>query len=206
MGRPAEHDERTRERLLAAAARLLSEEGADAVSVRRVAHEAGTTTRAVYSLFGDKEGLLRRLYHDAAETMRRHHEEVPESDDPLTEITALALGYRRAALEHPHAYGLFMGMVPGFHATEDDRELATRSLRRVLTALTRFVDDGVFPGRDPRDLGMQLWAQVHGLATLELQGHLGSHRQAEERWRDAVAAHVWAYRQPFPGPTAGSQP
>lgn len=200
MGRPPEHDERTRDRLLATAARLLKDEGAHAVTVRRVAHEAETTTRAVYSLFGDKEGLLRGLYHDAAETMRRHHEDVPESDEPLSEITALALGYRRAALEHPHAYGMFMGTVPGFRATREDRELATRSLRRVMAALTRFVDTGVFPGRDPRALGMQLWAQVHGLATLELQGHLGSRRQAEQRWRDAIAVHVWAYRQP---PAAG---
>ena len=200
MGRPVEHGEQTRDLLLAAAARLLQEEGAGAVTVRRVAHEAGTTTRAVYSLFGDKEGLLRRLYHDAAETMRRQHEDVPECEDPVEEITALALGYRRAALEHPHAYGLFMGMVPGFRATRDDRDLATRSLRRVLAALTRFVDAGVFPDREPRALGMQLWAQVHGLASLELQGHLGSPGQAELRWREAIAAHVWAYRQPRSSP------
>lgn len=196
MGRPPEHDERTAERLLGVAARLLSTEGVDAVTVRRVAQEAGTTTRAVYSLFGDKEGLLRRMYHDAAEAMRHRHERVPESDDPLTEITALALAYRRAALEQSHAYGLFMGFVPGFRATQEDRDLATRSLRRVLAALTRFVDAGVFPGRDPRALGMQLWGQVHGLATLELQGYLGPRRQAEQRWRDAIAAHVSAYRQP----------
>jgi AcrR family transcriptional regulator len=195
VGRPVEHGEQTRDRLLAAAAHLLHDEGADAVGVRRVAQEAGTTTRAVYSLFGDKEGLLRQLYHDAAEAMRRQHEEVPECEDPLEEITALALGYRRAALQHPNAYELFMGMVPGFDATQEDRDLATRSLRRVLSALTRFVDLGVFPDRDPRALGMQLWAQVHGLATLELQGHLGSPRDAELRWREAVAAHVWAYRQ-----------
>jgi AcrR family transcriptional regulator len=196
MGRPVEHDDRTRDRLLAAAARLLRDEGVAAVSVRRVAQEAETTTRAVYSLFGDKQGLLRGLYHDAAESMRQHHEGVPESEDPLEEITALALGYRQAALQHPHAYGLFMGMVPGFDATQADRDLATRSLRRVLAALARFVDADVFPGRDPRALGMQLWAQVHGLATLELQGHLGSRRQAEQRWRDAIAVHVGAYRQP----------
>lgn len=196
MGRPAEHDEQTRDRLLEAAARLLRDQGAAAVSVRRVAQEAETTTRAVYSLFGDKQGLLRGLYHDAAETMRRQHEEVPESEDPLEEITALALGYRRGALQHPHAYGLFMGMVPGFHATQEDRDLATRSLRRVLAALTRFVDAGVFPDRDPQALGMQLWAQVHGLATLELQGHLGPRAHAEQRWREAIEAHVWAYRQP----------
>lgn len=199
MGRPVEHDEQTRATLLAASARVLHDEGVAAISMRRVAQEAGTTTRAVYSLFGGKEGLLRQLFHDAAETMRRHHEDVPESEDPLTEFTALALGYRRAALEHPHAYDLFMGTVPGFHPLAADRELAARSLRRVLAALDRFVSAGAFPDRDPRALGMQLWAQVHGLATLELHGHLGPGSDAEQRWRDAIAAHVLAYGQPISG-------
>ena len=196
MGRPLEHDDRTRALLLEAAGRLLVEGGPDAVSVRGVAQEAGTTTRAVYTVFGGKEGMLRQVYHDAAETMRRHHEDVAPSEDPLVELTELALGYRRAALEHPHAYTLFMGMAPGFRATSEDRDLATRSLLRVLSALTRFVEAGVFPGRDPRAIAMQLWAQVHGLATLELQGHLGDRGDAERRWRDAIAAHVLAYRQP----------
>lgn len=90
-----------------------------------------------------------------------------------------------------------MGPVPGFHAIPQDREPATRSPRRVLAALTRFVDAGLFPERDPRALGVQLWAQVHGLATLEMQGKLGSGSQAEQRWRDATAAHV--------GPTTSRQ-
>jgi AcrR family transcriptional regulator len=48
MGRPREHDAATRARLLSAAARLSADEGWSAVTVRRVAEEAGTTTRAVY--------------------------------------------------------------------------------------------------------------------------------------------------------------
>src|SRR5262249_38214062 len=102
MGRPKEHGERTRAALLTAAASLLHREGRGAVSVRRVADEVGTTTRAVYSLFGDKEGLLRALSADVAETMRRHHEAIPPQEDPLSEIVELAFGYRTAALEKPN--------------------------------------------------------------------------------------------------------
>lgn len=197
MGRPPEHDERTRAELLTEAGRILAAEGAGAVTVRRVSQAAGTTTRAVYSLFGDKEGLLRALYHDAAEVMRRHHEAVPPHDDPLVEVTALALAYRAAAQEQPHVYGLLMNATAvGFQATESDRQLAARSFRRVLAALHRFADGGLFPGRDARAIGLQLWAQVHGLASLELQGHLGPPEEAERRWRDAIGAHIWAYRNP----------
>lgn len=194
MGRPPGHDEETGERLLEAAAGLLAEHGVEAVSVRRVAQAAGTTTRAVYSLFGDKAGLLRRLHHDAADTMRRYHEEVAADDDPLVELTGLALAYRRAALEHPHAYGLLMGPAPGFTPTEDDRLTGARAFRRVLDALTRFIDSGMFAGPKPLPLGLRLWAQVHGLTLLELQGYLGTPEQAETQWRLAVAAHVQAFR------------
>ncbi|NRQ33825.1 TetR/AcrR family transcriptional regulator [Nonomuraea sp. NN258] len=197
MGRPREHDEQTRRTLLAVAGDLLAAEGSGGVSVRRVSQEAGTTTRAVYSLFGDREGLLRALYQQAAETMRRHHEAVPENADPLVEITALTLAYRAAALEEPNLYGLFMsGAVPGFRPAGDDALLARRSLARVVEAVQRFAETGKLPGREPRAVGRQLWALVHGLATLELQGHLGPAEQAEAHWRDAVLATVTGYLQP----------
>src|SRR5262245_38954576 len=99
MGRPKEHGPQTRAALLTAAAEILHTEGATAVSVRRVAAAANVSTRAVYSLFDDKDGLLRALSVDVAETMRRHHEAVPEHPDPVAEIVELALAYRAAALE-----------------------------------------------------------------------------------------------------------
>src|SRR6476646_3275351 len=99
MGRPKEHGTRTREALLAAATEILGHEGAGAVSVRRVAERAGTTTRAVYVPFGDQQGLLRALFQVAAETMRRHHEAVPVDEDPLRELMALPGAYRAAARE-----------------------------------------------------------------------------------------------------------
>jgi len=56
MGRPREHDEATRAALLEAAERIVADRGPTALSVRAVAEAAGTSTRAVYSLFGSKDG------------------------------------------------------------------------------------------------------------------------------------------------------
>jgi hypothetical protein len=47
MGRPRAHNEHTRQRLLAAAGRILVAEGSPALSVRRGTAEVGTTTRAI---------------------------------------------------------------------------------------------------------------------------------------------------------------
>ena len=51
MGRPKEHDEATRERLLEAAEHLSGAQGWEALTVRGIAEEAGTSTRALYALF-----------------------------------------------------------------------------------------------------------------------------------------------------------
>src|SRR5690348_6802388 len=126
MGRPKEHGTETREKLLAAATEILGKEGIGAVTVRRVADEGGTTTRAVYALFGDKDGLLRALFRVAAETMRRHHEAVPFDEDPLRELDALAAAYRAAAREQPYLYGLFVGN-SDVRPSEEDLALAFRS-------------------------------------------------------------------------------
>jgi hypothetical protein len=37
---------------------------------------------------------------------------------------------------------------------------------------------------------------VHGLASLELRGFLGSEKEALARWHDAVLAAVEGYQQP----------
>ena len=58
MGRPREHDQATATALLDMAERAVEADGLAALSVRAVAADTGTTTRAVYSLFGSKDGLV----------------------------------------------------------------------------------------------------------------------------------------------------
>ena len=195
MGRPKEHGEETREQLLDTAARLLSEEGVAAVSVRRLAAEVGTSTRAIYSLFGSKEGLLTAMYRRAADTFNRLHEAVPVQDDPLDELTPLGLAYRQSALEEPHLYGLlFGGAVPGFRPTEEDMRLAQRSQFRVVDALERAAKKGELKTA-PWEIANRGWALVHGLASLELMGCLGPPEAAEATWRGALEIMEAGLRQ-----------
>ena len=60
-GQTREHDESTGDALLDAAEALLAAGGPDAGTVRAVAGAVGVPTRAVYSLFGAKEGLVHAL-------------------------------------------------------------------------------------------------------------------------------------------------
>src|SRR5580765_5814766 len=101
MGRPREHDERTAAALLEAAERIVAAHGVEALSLRTVAQEAGTTTRAVYSLFGSKEQLLGALGARAMDVLRVGVGELPVTGDARHDIVEAALVFRRFALERP---------------------------------------------------------------------------------------------------------
>lgn len=195
MGRPIEHGPETRRRLLEAAGRLLAEEGPGAVTVRRLATDVGTTTRAVYSLFGGKQGLFSAMYDEGSDLMVRYHEAVPPSVDPLDELLPLAMAYRRAAREQPNLYGLiFEGSAPGFTPTHGQVDYVRRSFRRAYDALRRGADLGLVGELDPEGVARQGFALVHGLASLEIHGLLGPPAAAEAVWRDGIATFVAGLR------------
>ena len=91
MGRRREHDENTAAALLDAAERAIAEDGVDTLSLREVARDAGTTTRAIYSLFGSKDGLLGRLAVRAFTLLQREIEELPTTDEPRANLVEAAL-------------------------------------------------------------------------------------------------------------------
>lgn len=196
MGRPKEHGEAMRAALLARAGTLLQEEGPGALSLRRLAADVGTTTRAVYSVFGGKDGLLSAMYREMGDTLTRLHAAVPAQADPLEELRLLCLAYRESARRHPTLYPMLFGSVPGFSPRAEDAEHARRGFVRVLAVLARGVEQGHFRGRSARDMGAELWALVHGLAMLELRGVLGKPRRALGLWEDATGNLLRGFGEP----------
>lgn len=189
MGRPREHGEETKGRLLAAAGKILASEGSESLSVRRLAEEVGTTTRAVYSLFGGKNGLLTAMYLEMADTLTQRHLKVPTNEDPITELLALAHAYRDAALQHPNLYPLVVGRpVPGFTPLPEAKARARGGLVRVHDAIERAIRKRLIVGRSRDDVVNAVWALLHGLASLEIAGLFGPPKLARQLWDDAVLA------------------
>ncbi|MEE6296472.1 TetR/AcrR family transcriptional regulator [Georgenia wangjunii] len=111
MPRPRLYDETLRRRLVECAARAISADGAGAVSLRTVAASAGTTTAAVYTLFGSREGLLNAVVEEGFEGLAGHLTAVPPTDDPAADLLSLGLAYRESALADPHYYRVMFGAV-----------------------------------------------------------------------------------------------
>ena len=170
MGRRRVHDERLRERLLDAAGQRLVEHGIDGLSLRAVAADAGTSTAAVYSLFGGKPALLAALHARAFERLGSHQAAIGTSDDPVDDVIQLGLAYRANAISDPHGYQImFGGVVRPELVGPKLRDSAADTFSPLLAAVRRCVAEGLF--RDdvtPESIATALWANVHGLVSLEL--------------------------------------
>jgi AcrR family transcriptional regulator len=190
MGRPREHDQLTAAALLAAGEQAVEEGGLDALSVRGVAAEAATTTRAVYSLFGSRDGLIVALGAHTYDLLRTELERLPQTADPQADMVEAGLMFRRFALEHPALFSIGIqrthassGLWPQFRAAARD-SLAVLSRR-----LARLQDGELLAGRTVRDATIQFHALCEGLAALELREALPAN-DAERIWRDAFTALI----------------
>jgi AcrR family transcriptional regulator len=196
MGRPREHDEQTRAALLAAAERLVAERGPAGLSVRAVAEAAGTTTRAVYSLFGSKDGLLvEALARDAFVFLFTENERLEETDDPAADLVDVGvLVFRRLVREHPALYRIaFQRIVPGLDAGPELTATRQRAWNQLVAKVARLESAGLLGGKAPAEAAVEFNAMTEGLANAELRGsvlRLLPEGREEEAWRTALTTLV----------------
>ncbi|MQY38757.1 hypothetical protein SRB17_67710 [Streptomyces sp. RB17] len=99
----------TRERILHAAADLLTREGRAAVSTRAVSAAAGVQPPTLYRLFGDKDGLLDAVAAYGFQQYLAEKQALGETDDPIDDLRRswdLHVGF---GLSRPGCYVLMYG-------------------------------------------------------------------------------------------------
>ncbi len=154
--------------LVTVAERLLRDEGPHAVSLRRVAEAADTTTQAVYTCFGGKPGLIDALYREGYARLAARLAEVDTGTDPLERIRALGAAYRERALADPHLYELMTAHpIAGYEPPVASRRAARATLQPLVDATRDAVDAGLLTG-EPTRIAHLLWAVGHGFVGLEL--------------------------------------
>lgn len=191
MGRPREHDEATRDALRAAAEALFEEHGADGVSVRALAEAVGTTTRAVYSLFGSRDGLLiDALAERAYAILEAGLDDAPETEDPAADLIDCAVNvFRRFVCEHPAMFRIaFQRIAPGFRPGPELVAARESSYRRLLAKVARLEAAGMLAGPTVEEATLQFQALCDGLGNFEMRGAtlpMLPGGAAEESWRAA---------------------
>lgn len=206
MPRPREHGETTRTALLTAAERLLAEDGIAAVSVRSVAAAAGTTTRAIYSLFGSMDGLLTALSARTFDVLNETMDAYPRTADARDDLVGIgAEVYRRFVREHPSLYRLtFQRVDPHLETPPEWLAARLECFARVEELTARIGAAGRLGNRSVRQAAVEFNVVCEGLANAELRGGtLRDDAPPEQVWRDAFAALLvgWAAQPPAAGVT-----
>jgi AcrR family transcriptional regulator len=176
MPRPKVHDAALRARLMDRAAQMLSAGGPAGVSLRVLARDCGTSTTAVYSLFGGKSELLAALLDEAARRFAAALSAVGSDADPVDDLIWLAAAYRNAALADPHVFDALFGERPdaaGGVVLTRLRELVERAI----------TEKALPPGLDPVAAVRTLWATVHGWVVLQRGGLLPAGAGVEDALR-----------------------
>lgn len=191
VGRPKEHDERTGTALLDAAERILEADGLGALSVRSIADEVGTTTRAIYSRFGSKDGLISALGARTFDLLGAAVESLPVTDDAAADLVAAGvIGFRRLVIDHPALFQL--GFQQTYATSGQQLEIGAAAARAwtVLRArVTPLERRGCLGTRSVDEVATAFHALCEGLAVLEIRGTLPV-EGAEHLWRDALTALV----------------
>jgi AcrR family transcriptional regulator len=150
----------TRDVVLAAALELIDRDGADALSMRRLAAALGRDPMILYRHAANKAAVL----DGVAETVLAQLTVNPDDPDWAGQLRAVAHGYRQLALAHPRVVPLLV-----------TRPLATplalrphgtlHPLEDILALLTR----AGFSGPDALHIYRALFGFVHGHVLNELQ-------------------------------------
>ncbi|MEU9384413.1 TetR/AcrR family transcriptional regulator [Streptomyces sp. NPDC048279] len=205
---------RTRQRVLSAAAELLSSQGRAGISTRAVSAAAGVQPPTLYRLFGDKDGLLDALAAYGFAQYLREKQALEETDDPVADLRRswdLHVGF---GLSRPGFYvlmygeGRYRGGVPGGLETV---AILRRTLARVAAAgrlrmsveratqLVHAMGLGVVlsliatPPAE-RDESLPARAREHALRMITTTGAVGEESTDEEPGSD-VACRAAALRE-----------
>jgi AcrR family transcriptional regulator len=160
----------TRDRLVEAAAALLTEGGPSAVTLREVGRRVGVSHNAPYKHFADKEELLAAV---AAAELRRGRAGVLRIRHGRSAAEAVRLtlhAYVRHASTHPEIFRLTYG--PWRHGSAELAAAADDARASLVHLVAAAQDGGDFPAGDPERLTALLLALAHGAADLALSGHL----------------------------------
>lgn len=193
--------DRTRQQILEAAAGILEQQGAQAVSTRSVAAAAGIRAASLYQLFGDKDGLLAALAIHAFDLYLAEKHTLPQTDDPVRDMHRGWDVHVEFGLRHPAFYLLMFGT--------DRPERRPPAADEAHALLLRFLDRTAAAGRlrVPPALAANLCLAAVTGVTLALIGAPAHERdpQLSTRMRDTLIGYLTTDALPAADPGVPSR-
>lgn len=197
----ARHAE-VRERICVAALTLFDNGGIDAISMREVAKEVGSSPMMLYRYFATRDHLLQELRTQAFEQLRRTLSlAASNSSDASDRLRQILLAYLQFGLEERRSYRLMFDYWVYDNADRMLEDFGDAIHRQsgawnvLLAAVIEYFDVFGVEG-DPLTTAHLIWAGLHGLVSLEASRKLYFGKTFEELMVPMVNAIMAGVPQP----------
>ncbi len=173
MARRSEHTRaELKTMLIAAAERIVAEDGLRKVTIRGITKEIGYTSGSLYIVFKDLDELIMEVHMRTLERLYNHLSSLEKGVDPEADLITLAHGYKEFTSSNKRLWtALFEHKLP-------DGDLPPERYQR---AIFRLIDLGVeairplYPeGEDAQIIhdARVLWASLYGIMVLDASNKL----------------------------------
>lgn len=163
--------------LIKAGVEILTKEGLDGLSLRKVARKAGVSHSAPYAHFPDKQALIAAIATEGHNHIYAKINSLVEQypDSPLKQLVKTACAYLDFGMEEPDLFRItFSGVVEHERDYPALVEMTQKNFSLITDIVLRCKEVGIF-GPEPEDLLAQsLWGSVHGMISLIQQGQVSS--------------------------------
>ena len=172
-----------RNALIQAGLELLSEGGAAALDLRKVARKAGVSHAAPYRHFADKQALIAAIneegFHRLAERIRSTLREVP--DDSVEQLQGIARAYMHFAQENPWLMReMFSGLTIEREAFPDLYTASKTVFKLYVEVVKQGQERGDIIDGDPGALAGVLWSLLHGVTMLTIENQMRPYTDGPE--------------------------
>lgn len=168
----------TSERILDAAEKIYRTEGADALSMRRMAEGLGISATALYRHYAGKDELLDAVANRAFERLAAEFREAAKKRTPRARVLAVFDCFRAFALKRPALFDLmFFSQRPGARRFPGDVASGASPTANVIVDLLTQMKV-----KDPLDVTLMLWAEAQGLVSLHRAGRFENDSVFERAW------------------------
>lgn len=155
-------------KLLEVGRRLLEESGADSLSMRSIALEAGVSHNAPYRHFKNKQQLLAAIskqgYAELTDSINEAIEKHPS--DVIAQMKCSALKYVKKAVDYPELTELMFSGTLKMTDHPELKETAVEAYNALQHMIRQGIAEGMMRKTDTDSLTVAYWSALHGVAIL----------------------------------------
>jgi AcrR family transcriptional regulator len=161
--------------LTQAGVEILSKEGVEGLSLRKVAKRVGVSHNAPYSHFPDKQSLIAAISTEGFKQLYDVLDAAVSSypNDPRRQLEEGAWSYVQFAISNMDTFKIMFSDVlekekdyPAFV------DISYKTFGRVVDIVRACQDYGILRAAPPEMMAVSVWGQVHGITSLMLEGQI----------------------------------